>query len=148
MFEAGSLQEEVDSEEEPAVFRMPGTVALRTAFLLLDGVDLVEQMRERACIMKFVPRFLRGNYRIAMRTALEEICAGQRCRETVRAERGWVLVTLRSEPPLPPGKKVDFGTDFPKCFEKNVFLQKKKTKKRQKKTTKNKKKAKKRAKSL
>ena len=94
MSEVGSVQEEEDSSDDaPAAFRMSGEVTLRTAFLLLDGVDLVDEMRERA-IVKSVPRALRGNYRIAMRTALEEICAGHRSRETVREERGWKLFLL------------------------------------------------------
>ena len=44
-------------------------------FLLLDGVSLVEEMQDRACIMKSVPRFMG-----------EEICAGERTREEARAE--------------------------------------------------------------
>ena len=34
---------------------------------------------------------VRRNYQIAMRTALEEICAGERTHEEARAERGWKL---------------------------------------------------------
>ena len=44
--------------------------------------------------MKSVPRFMRGNHRIAMRTVLEEICAGERTGEEARAERGWKLFIL------------------------------------------------------
>ena len=92
--EAGSFDADESEVEPEAPFRLPGVAVLRAAFLLLDGVSLVEEMQDRACIMKSVPRFMRGNYRIAMRTALEEICAGERTREEARAERGWKLFIL------------------------------------------------------
>ena len=86
--DGGSVQEEEDtSDEAPAALRMPGVVALRTAFLLWTGW---------ISWMRCGPQFLRGNCRIAVRTALEEICAGHRSRETVREERGWKLFLLLS----------------------------------------------------
>ena len=87
--------EEAESEVEPdPPFRMPGVATLRAAFLLLDQVNLADEMKERASVMKSVPKFLRGPYRIAMRTALEEICGGHRSQEGVRQERGWKLFFL------------------------------------------------------
>ena len=84
--------DEAESEVEPdPPFRMPGVATLRAAFLLLDQVNLAVEMEERANVMKSVPKFLRGPYRIAMRTALEEICGGRRSQEGVRQERGWKL---------------------------------------------------------
>ena len=83
--EAGSFDVEESEVEPEAPFRLPGAV-LRVAFLLF-GVSSVEEMQGRACFMKSVPRFVRGNYRIAMRTVLEEICAGERTCEEAR-ERG------------------------------------------------------------
>ena len=53
---------------------------MRAAFLSLDVVRLTEEFEERASVMKSVPRFLKGPYRIAMRVALEEISEGG-CRE-------------------------------------------------------------------
>ena len=87
--------EEAESEVEPdPPFRMPGVATLRAAFLLLDQVNLADEMKERASVMKSVPKILRGPYRIAMRTALEEICGGHRSQEGVRQERGWKLFFL------------------------------------------------------
>ena len=74
-------------EEVP--FRLPGVATLRAAFLSLDVVRLTEEFEEMASVMKSVPRFLKGPYRIAMKAALEEISEGG-CREDpVREERGW-----------------------------------------------------------
>ena len=83
--EAGSFDDDESEVEPEAPFHLPGVAVLRAAFLLLDGVSLVEEMQ----IMKLVPRFMQGNHRITMRTALEEIHAGERTREEARAERGW-----------------------------------------------------------
>ena len=62
-----------ESEEDDVPFRLPGVVTLRGAFASLDDVNLVEEFDERACVMKSVPRFMNGPYRIAMRVALEEM---------------------------------------------------------------------------
>ena len=53
-------------------FWLPGVATLRTGFRPLKSVNLVE-VQERACLMKSVPRFLRGPCRIAVRAALEEM---------------------------------------------------------------------------
>ena len=45
-------------------------------------------------MMKSVPRFLRGPYRLAMRVALEEMVAGYRSHNLTRQERGWKLFLL------------------------------------------------------
>ena len=105
--EAGSLDvEESEVGARSAHSVCQGVAVLRAAFLLLDGVSLVEEMQDRACIMKSVPRFMRGNYRIAMRTALEEICVGERTREEARAERGWKLfILLPRDVVAPPSKR-------------------------------------------
>ena len=42
----------------------------RAGFVSLDAVAMEEEVDERACVMKSLPRFLRGPYRIAMRVAL------------------------------------------------------------------------------
>ena len=53
----------------------------------LDGVNLVEEFDERACLMKTLLRFLKGPYRIALRTPLEEI----NVEDLGWQERGWKL---------------------------------------------------------
>ena len=90
MSEGGvDVPSEIESEVE-VPFRLPGALTLRRAFAGLDGVNLVEEFDERACLMKSVPRFLRGPYRNAMRVALGEINVD----DAVRQERGWKLFLL------------------------------------------------------
>ena len=79
-----------DDEEEEVLFHLPGAGVRSAAFTSLDEVVLVEEFDERACVMKSVPRFLRGPYRIAMRVALEEI----NTEDLLRQERGWKLFML------------------------------------------------------
>ena len=79
-----------ESEEDDVPFRLPGVATLRGAFASLDDVNLVEEFDERACVMKSVPRFMNGPYKIAMRVALEEM----NTIDEVRVERGWKLFLL------------------------------------------------------
>ena len=73
MSERGLEGHNSDDEEEELPFHLPRAGVRRAAFTSLDEVVLVEEFVERACVMKSVPRFLRGPYRITMRVALEEI---------------------------------------------------------------------------
>ena len=84
----------VESEGEEPPFQLPGVASLGTGFTFVESVNLVEVFQERACVMKSVPRFLRGPYRIAMRFALEEMVAGYRSHNLTRQERGWKLFLL------------------------------------------------------
>ena len=70
--EAGEMPEE-EAEVEEVPFRLPGVATLRAAFLSLDLVRLTEEFEERASVMKSVPRYLKGPYRIAMRVALKKL---------------------------------------------------------------------------
>ena len=84
---------EIRSDQKSEVeipFRLPGAMARRRGFGSLDGVSLVEEFDERACLMKTVPCFLKGPHRIALRTALEEI----NVEDLGRQERGWKLFLL------------------------------------------------------
>ena len=72
-----------ESEEDDVPFRLPGVATLRGAFASLDDVNLVEEFDERGCVMKSVPRFMNGPYRIAMRVALEEMNTTGACGERV-----------------------------------------------------------------
>ena len=85
-------EEFIDSEPEDEVpFRLVGAATARTAFRSIQSVNLVETFQERASVMKSVPRFLRGPFRIAMRCAIEEIMAGVRSQNVDREENGWRL---------------------------------------------------------
>ena len=86
------FSEEEEDEEVP--FRLLGVTTLRAAFARLDVVYLTEEFDQRASVMKTVPPFLKGPYRIAMRGALQEIGEGSRGIEFVREERGWKLFLL------------------------------------------------------
>ena len=69
---------------------IPQHGVLREAFLELDLLSLPDHVKKRACIMKNVPRFLKGPFRNALRVALEEATSEQACRQ----ERGWKLFIL------------------------------------------------------
>ena len=58
---------DVASEEEEVTFQLPGASTRRAGFVSLAAVAMEEEFDERACVMKSVPRFLRGLYRIAFR---------------------------------------------------------------------------------
>ena len=79
-----------EAEEEEVTFQLPGASTRRAGFVSLEAVAMEEEFDERACVMKSVPRFLRGPYRIAMRVALEEIESA----DDTRRERGWKLFLL------------------------------------------------------
>ena len=53
--------------------------------------DISEVFSCRASVMRTVPRFLWGSFRVALKVALEEIRVGHSTRNTQRLERGWKL---------------------------------------------------------
>ena len=65
---------------------------IRGAFRWMDTVDVEELFRTRAVVLRSVPHFLRGPFRIALRTALAEVIAT----EHVRRVCGWKLFLHRS----------------------------------------------------
>ena len=79
-----------EAEEQEVTFQLPGASTRRAGFVSLDAVAMEEEFDERPCVMKSVPRFLRGPYRIAMRVALEEIESA----DDIWRERGWKLFLL------------------------------------------------------
>ena len=80
---------ELPSVEE--VFEVPelrdSSPQIRAAFRWMDAVDVEELFRTRAAVFRSIPHFLRGPFRIALRTALAEAIAT----EHVRQARGWKL---------------------------------------------------------
>ena len=75
--------------EEEAEVEIPQHGGVREAFLELDLLSLPDHVKKRACIMKNVPRFLKGPFRNALRVALEEATSVQE-----REEPGWKLFIL------------------------------------------------------
>ena len=77
-------------EEPEANVVVTRVAGLREALLSLDRWHLPDLVKRRACVMRSVPRFLKGPYRNALRVALEEATAEQLCRQ----ERGRKLFIL------------------------------------------------------
>ena len=72
---------EVEAEVEVGVTRHR---SLQAALIALDHLNVEDTFKQRASVMKVVPKFLRGSYRNAMRVALEEITVDN----PARRERG------------------------------------------------------------
>ena len=92
---------EVGEEESPEATPMADPIAVRRqipglqrAFALLDGVDLKSRFTFRACVMRTVPHFMKGAFRLGLRVALEEVLVGHSQRCDVRMTRGWKLFML------------------------------------------------------
>ena len=67
---------------------------MREGFAQLDEWDLVELFKQRGCVLRSVPRFLWGSFRISLKIVLEEIVAGASRRNVFQQERGWKLFLL------------------------------------------------------
>ena len=72
----------------------PRVPALREALEGMDAVDVTRIFTLRGAVMKAVPKFLFGQFRNALKFALEEATAGVLDRESVRQSRGWKLLFL------------------------------------------------------
>ena len=64
------------------------------SFQWLVEVDLEVVFKQRPCLMKSVPGFLKWAYRSAMRVALTEIDQGRSEEDATRSSRGWKLFLL------------------------------------------------------
>ena len=93
----GSMASGDEEEVVPSLeFVMPNVErgAVQLASQRLDSVNLRDEFRTRASVMKTVPGFLQGPFRQTMHVALEEICVGLDWSDNVRQERGWKLLML------------------------------------------------------
>ena len=79
--------------EVPPMIERP-VRGLQGAFASLDGVDLKDRFKFRACVMRTVLYFMKGAFRLGLRAALEEVLAGFTQRSDVRMARGWKLFML------------------------------------------------------
>ena len=87
-------QERNNTVEEPDdVLFVPHARVSTAGFASLDEVDLAEVFEVRACVMKSIPKFMRGAYRGAMKLSLQEIQRGSANNSTVET-RGWKLFFL------------------------------------------------------
>ena len=73
----------------------------------------------RAAVMKTVPKFLWGSFRVALKLALEEISVGVDGHNVIRQERGWKLFLLLPRMLLhrPPRSGIISKAKFAKRFE-------------------------------
>ena len=98
MLQVSAVSEDVETgdnlEPDPEVREVIVTPTVRAALVWLDEVDLVEVFKLRASVMKSVPKFLAGAFRIALRTVLEEAVLGSDAGDEVRQIRGWKLLLL------------------------------------------------------
>ena len=62
------------------------------AFAPMSSVDLKECFTFRACLMRTVPQIMKGAFRLAIRTALEEILVGHHSGSEERMTRGMEVV--------------------------------------------------------
>ena len=75
--------------------REPVRLVIWDAFQSMDDVvDLGSEFKRSACVMKTVSAFLKGPFRCALQTALDEICCGIDVSDPVRQTRGLKLLTL------------------------------------------------------
>ena len=81
----------VDDEVPPV---RPSAFVTREGFAQLDEWDLVELFKQRGCLLRSVPRFLWGSFRICLKITLEEIVAGASRRNVLQQKRGWKLFLL------------------------------------------------------
>ena len=81
---------EVLTEPDPEVVVGGLTPAIRAALAELDHVDLMAEFSRRAIVMKTIPHFLRGQFRNALRVAMDEALEMNQ----LRSERGWKLFML------------------------------------------------------
>ena len=74
--------------EVPPMIERP-VRGLQGAFASLDGVDLKDRFKFRVCVMRTVPCFMKGAFRLGLRAVVEEVLAGFTQRSDVRMARGW-----------------------------------------------------------
>ena len=67
----------------------PSVAVMRRGFVALDDWDLEEVFSRRGSLMRSVPRFLWGSFRVATKLALDEIVQGNASGNELQQERGW-----------------------------------------------------------
>ena len=94
-FHDSGVESDAEATEEPFSLSVElGTPVFREGLVSLDAIDLAEVWKIRGNLMKTVPRFLQGVYRIAMRQALEAVNLGEERGDVLLQTRGWKLFFL------------------------------------------------------
>ena len=95
MSEAGEeVLQEFTFTESPIIAERRTVRPPTHRFAALSDVDLKSCFTFRACVMRTVPHIMKGAFRLAIRTALEEILEGHRSDNDARMARGWKLFML------------------------------------------------------
>ena len=89
--EVETMTEVVEVEPIQDFLFVPQRRAMSAGFASLDVINLPDVFEVRAAVMKTVPMFMRGAYRAAVKTSLEEI---QHMASEVVQIRGWKLFFL------------------------------------------------------
>ena len=81
------------TDDEPEIVEArPTSAEVRGAFRFLDEVNSQHEFAHRGCVMKNIPKFLRGPFRSALRLALREFTESEE--DHTRSNRGWKLLLL------------------------------------------------------
>ena len=90
-FSEAAPPEELDPTICQSPEHRPSVAAMRAGLRFLDDVDLCETFAQRAAVMKNIPKFLWGSFRVALRLALEEISMRFAQNDWLRQVRRWKL---------------------------------------------------------
>ena len=92
MSEAGEeVPQEFTLPESPIIAERRTVRGPNASFAVLSDVDLKSCFTFKACVMRIVPHIMKGAFRLAIRTASEEILEGHRSDNDARMARGWKL---------------------------------------------------------
>ena len=129
MSEAGEeVPQEFTLPESPIIAERRTVRGPNASFAVLSDVDLKSCFTFRACVMRIVPHIVKGAFRLAIRTALEEILEGHRSDNDARMARGWklfmflprMLLFRPRRGGLVPRKHLEEGVRF---FQEGQWLQ-------------------------
>ena len=93
--ECSTLDHDSEIAVEAPIPTLPvGSQVSRHGFESMDLVNLLEIWKIRGNLMKSVPKFLLGVYRLAMRQALEAVCVGEARGDVLMQTRAWKFFFL------------------------------------------------------
>ena len=94
------LEDGEDEEEDPLLEVVVPTpaelarVAIDSMFRSLDSVTLETEFRTRSCLMRVVPKMMRGVFRTALRLSFQEAAQARAQGDVERETRAWKLFLL------------------------------------------------------
>ena len=118
-FEDG--EDEVDDPVPEVVVPIPAElsrVAINSGFRSLDSVTLETEFRTRSCLMRVIPKMMRGVFRTALRLSFQEVTQARAEGDVERETRAWKLFLLAPRMLLtrpPRGGKVSRAKLVERC---------------------------------